>query len=138
MNSLKLIFYNLLHVKVSKRSGQTSSGKGARGSRLKERFGCADAGSSTVDDPRHCQTPSIYAGLFILRSCYFNLFFILFFILTVLSLFFCFFPSHPFQLRQCVQPHGRNGKFRPRALRDLSKQYLQMVIQTGEHDPVNK
>ena len=36
-----------------------------------------------------------------------------------------------------IQSHGHLGKFRPRALRDLSKEQLEQTIQTGEHDPVS-
>lgn len=36
----------------------------------------------------------------------------------------------------CIQPHGRKGgKFKPRALRDLTLQFLGKKIQDGEHDP---
>ena len=35
-----------------------------------------------------------------------------------------------------MRSHGRNGgKLKPRALRDLTKQFLRQEIQTGEHDP---
>ena len=35
-----------------------------------------------------------------------------------------------------MRPHGKKGgKFKPRALRDLTKQHLKMTIQQGEHDP---
>jgi DNA polymerase III epsilon subunit-like protein len=38
--------------------------------------------------------------------------------------------------RPYMKPHGRKeGKFRPKALRELAKQYLGTIIQTGEHDP---
>lgn len=34
-----------------------------------------------------------------------------------------------------MRPHPKKrGKFKPRALRDLSKQFLNKIIQTGEHD----
>jgi hypothetical protein len=37
-----------------------------------------------------------------------------------------------------VQPHGQvGGKMRPRSLRELTKQYLGLTIQEGEHDPVS-
>ena len=40
--------------------------------------------------------------------------------------------------RPYMRPHGKKGgKFKPRALRDLSRQFLNQVIQTGEHDPVS-
>ena len=40
-------------------------------------------------------------------------------------------------LPESKQPKGRNGgKFRPRALRDLSAQIFGIKIQSGEHDPV--
>lgn len=35
------------------------------------------------------------------------------------------------------QIHGKHGKMRPRALKDLTKEHLHMEIQTGEHDPVS-
>lgn len=36
-----------------------------------------------------------------------------------------------------TQPHGRKGgKFKPRSLKELSKQFLGLTIQSGEHDPV--
>ena len=39
--------------------------------------------------------------------------------------------------RPFMRPHGRKGgKFKPRALRDLTKQHLKLTIQVGEHDPV--
>ena len=38
---------------------------------------------------------------------------------------------HPY-----MRPHGKkDGKFRPRALRELTKQFLKYSIQEGEHDP---
>jgi RNA exonuclease 4 len=38
---------------------------------------------------------------------------------------------HPY-----MRPHGKkDGKFRPRALRELTKQFLNYSIQEGEHDP---
>jgi RNA exonuclease 4 len=38
--------------------------------------------------------------------------------------------------RPYMRPHPKKkGKFRPRALRDLTKQHLGLTIQTGEHDP---
>lgn len=37
--------------------------------------------------------------------------------------------------RPYMRPHGKKGgKWKPRALRDLTKQFLGKVIQTGEHD----
>ncbi len=37
-----------------------------------------------------------------------------------------------------MRPHGRKGgKFKPRALRDLTRQHLKKTIQEGEHDPVS-
>ena len=36
-----------------------------------------------------------------------------------------------------MRPGGKNGgKFKPRSLRDLAKQFLGIIIQTSEHDPV--
>jgi len=37
--------------------------------------------------------------------------------------------------RPYMRVHGLHGKLRPRALRDLTKQHLGLVIQAGEHDP---
>ena len=35
-----------------------------------------------------------------------------------------------------MRPKGKNGgKMKPRALRDLAKEYLGLSIQQGEHDP---
>jgi RNA exonuclease 4 len=35
-----------------------------------------------------------------------------------------------------MRPHGRKGgKFKPRSLKDLTRQFLGYAIQTGEHDP---
>lgn len=35
------------------------------------------------------------------------------------------------------KPHGRKGgKFKPRSLKELTKQHLGIQIQSGEHDPV--
>jgi RNA exonuclease 4 len=39
--------------------------------------------------------------------------------------------------RPYMRVHGLHGKLRPRALRDLTKQHLGLVIQAGEHDPVS-
>jgi RNA exonuclease 4 len=39
--------------------------------------------------------------------------------------------------RPYMRPHDKKaGKFKPRALKDLSRQHLKKVIQTGEHDSV--
>lgn len=35
-----------------------------------------------------------------------------------------------------TQVHGRHGKMRPRALKDLTVQFLGIKIQGGEHNPV--
>mmetsp|Transcript_24317 Transcript_24317/g.48774 ORF Transcript_24317/g.48774 Transcript_24317/m.48774 type:complete len:436 (-) Transcript_24317:65-1372(-) len=50
--------------------------------------------------------------------------------------------SHPRRMIRdtaCYRPymriHGKHGKVRPRALKDLTKEHLDMEIQTGEHDP---
>jgi RNA exonuclease 4 len=38
-----------------------------------------------------------------------------------------------------VQAKGKEGgKMKPRALRELAKQHLNLTIQQGEHDPVSK
>lgn len=36
-----------------------------------------------------------------------------------------------------LQIHGKHGKVRPRALKDLTKEHLKLEIQAGEHDPVS-
>ena len=35
-----------------------------------------------------------------------------------------------------LKPHGKHGKWRPRSLKDLTKQHLNLEIQSGEHNPV--
>ena len=108
----------------------SASGKGPRGTCTPQRFGCFDDESPPDDDPRYCHLRPLHAGnsTTFIFSCSISL---LHMILNV-----PFYHDFLLFYSLClVQPHGQ-GKMRPRSLRELTKQYLGLTIQDGEHDPV--